>query len=114
MTKNVTDSIHQELVPALKDGRIVDTIYATVNREDVGKGRTSAVQTGEDDDVVVEEAVLPVRTGHLGPGIRNRATRGVRDRNRERAYSPNTLMETGTKEAEGKAREGRIQDSEHG
>jgi Reverse transcriptase (RNA-dependent DNA polymerase)/gag-polypeptide of LTR copia-type/Zinc knuckle len=37
MTKNVTEQIYQSLVPVLKDGRIADVIYETVNREDVGK-----------------------------------------------------------------------------
>jgi len=35
MTKNVTESIHQSLIPALKNGRIARVIYDTVNREDV-------------------------------------------------------------------------------
>lgn len=104
MTKNVTDSIHQELVPALKDGRIADTIFATVNREDVGKGLKSSTQTDRHHDVAVEEMMLPVRTGQLGPGVRNCATRGVRDRSRERVYSPNSIMETDTKEAGNRGR----------
>ena len=37
MTKNVTEAIHNTLVPMLKDGRIADMIHETVNREDVGK-----------------------------------------------------------------------------
>jgi len=58
MTKNVTDSIHQSLVPALKDGRIADAIFATVNREDVGK---LGDHKDRRDVLMVESAVSPVR-----------------------------------------------------
>ncbi|MFM8622139.1 MAG: reverse transcriptase domain-containing protein, partial [Holophagaceae bacterium] len=36
MTKNVTESIQESLIPPLKDGRIAEVIFHTVNREDVG------------------------------------------------------------------------------
>jgi transposase InsO family protein len=50
MTKNVTEAIHRELVPALKDGTIADCIYETVDREDV-KNRTSVRMSPARDQV---------------------------------------------------------------
>jgi hypothetical protein len=58
MTKNVTEAIHNTLVPMLKDGRIADMIHKTVNREDVGKsGNGQKVRPKSD----VSTACEPIR-----------------------------------------------------
>ena len=101
-------------MPALKDGRIADTIYATVNREDVGNDRTVTVQTSGQNDV--EDSMLTTRApnANFNTGVRNRTIRGVRDRCRERSYSQSNLMETDPKRAENKTGEATNRNSEHG
>ncbi|MFM8621801.1 MAG: reverse transcriptase domain-containing protein, partial [Holophagaceae bacterium] len=63
MTKNVSESIHQSLVPQLKDGRIARAILDTVNREDVGNnGKT------EGTSVPMPRTQRNMLSGQVSPG----------------------------------------------
>jgi hypothetical protein len=74
MTKNVTELIHRSLVPAIKDGRIADTIFATVNREDVRKSDSRTSDSRQQDPkyeiLMVESRVVSSVRDDRDPIIR--------------------------------------------
>jgi hypothetical protein len=76
MTKNVVEAIYQFLVPALKDGRIADVIYETIDREDVK-----------------EADRVKARRGKVGSGKQDSDVSFARDRPRDQFYVSEIFVE---------------------
>jgi hypothetical protein len=67
MTKNVTESIHKDLVPAIKNGQIARVIFDTARREDVGNhGGLKGSNIPKHSTLVVLPGQSYNGKGHLG------------------------------------------------